>query len=359
MSGSLASPISLLELARRFGLQLCSSERERATLIHALAPLDQATAGTLAPLLSCGPRRRAQARSSAASAFLLDRHLPELDRPQLVAAEPRRVLAALLEHFAPPPKLRAGVHRSAVIERRARIAADAWVGPFCYVASGARIGAGCQLASHVHIGEGAKLGARAQLGPHSAVLAGCVLGEGVEIAAGAVIGGEGFGFTAGPGAGLAGANLLRLRSLSHVELDDGVAVGANSCVDRGTLSPTRVAAGAKIDNLVQLGHNVQVGPWAVICAQAGLAGSVVVGAGAQLGGQAGVADNRSIGAEARVAAGSGVIGDVAEGQSVAGYPARPRGRWAREAALLSQLDQLRQRVVELERRGQDDKNAEE
>jgi UDP-3-O-[3-hydroxymyristoyl] glucosamine N-acyltransferase len=332
---------SLADLARRFELELSPAEAG-AVSVHGLASVAQATPGTLAPLLSSSPRRRAEALASAASAFLVDRPFDQLARPQLVAAEPRRALAALLELFAPVVSRRAGVHRSAVVEAGARISTDAWVGPFCYVAAGARVGAGCQLESHVHLGAGAQLGEGCQLGPHSAVLAGCVLGRDVEVGAGAIIGSAGFGFALGPD------GPERLRSLSTVELGDEVAVGANSCVDRGTLAPTRVEAKAKIDNLVQLGHNVEVGSASLICAQAGLAGSVVVGQGALLGGQAGVADHLTIGERARVAAKAGVIGDVAADQSVAGYPARPRARWAREAALLAQLDQLRARVATLE-----------
>ncbi|MCK5796253.1 MAG: UDP-3-O-(3-hydroxymyristoyl)glucosamine N-acyltransferase [Deltaproteobacteria bacterium] len=329
-------PFSLATLARRLGVAL-GSEAQGATLIAGLASLTGARVGDLAPLLSSD--RMADARSSLASAFLVPSFLPALGRPQLISDDPRRSFAELLEVFAPPRRVLRGVHPSAVVDAGAEVSKDAWVGPFCYVAQGARVAAGCSLMSHVHVGEEAVLGEGCELGPHSTVLARCRLGADVILGAGTVIGGDGFGFALDRE-----GNPLRLRSLSTVELSDAVEVGAHSCVDRGTLDATRVGARAKIDNLVQVGHNVEVGEGVLICAQAGLAGSVHVGAGATLGGQAGIADGLRIGARAKVAAKSGVIGDVDDGAVVAGYPARPRTRWAREAALVAQLDDLR-RVV--------------
>jgi UDP-3-O-[3-hydroxymyristoyl] glucosamine N-acyltransferase len=211
------------------------------------------------------------------------------------------------------------VHRSAriakgaVVEAGARVGARAVVGPNAVVSAGATIG------------EDSVVGPCAVVGPDASV------GRRVRIGAGAVVGSDGFGYVS------VGGELRRIPHVGRVVVEDDVDIGANACIARATLGTTRIAAGTRIDALVQIGHNVFVGEGSVLAAQVGLAGSVRLGRGVTVGGQAGVADHLEIGDGARLAAKAGVIGDVPPGATVAGYPARPRSKWLREHATLARL----------------------
>lgn len=231
-----------------------------------------------------------------------------VEQPCIVVADPLRAFARVLRERVEAP-VPAGVHPTAVVHP------GAWVHPTAHV------GALCVLE------DGVVVGAHTVLAPRVVLCADTVVGAWCRIGPGAVLGAAGFRLAAGP------AGPERVPQLGRVVLEDGVQVGALTCIDRAFLGHTRVRAGACLDNLVQVAHNVEVGPGAVIAAQAGLAGSVVVGAGAQLGGQVGVADHRRIGAGARVGAQSGVARDVPDAETVLGTPAMParivRRLWAR------------------------------
>lgn len=333
--------ITLGALAGRFGLAVWPATATEGTIVS-LAPLEAAGPSSLAPLLS-----RAQlplAGISRAGAFLCSFKDPSLKRPLLLAADARLALAELLRFFQPPQPKRGGIHASAVVDARARVAVDAWVGPFCVVEAGARIGAACVLTSHVYVGPDAELGAGCRLASHVVIEARSRLAAGVELSPGAVVGGPGFGFAADPK-----GELHELASLGDVWLGEGVRLGAHSCVDRATLGTTRIGAGTKIDNLVQVGHNVQIGERTVLCAQVGVGGSAELGVGVQAGGQVGIADHVAVGAGARLAAQAGVIGDVGADQEVGGTPAVGKQRWLRTAALSGQLGGILSRVRDLER----------
>jgi UDP-3-O-[3-hydroxymyristoyl] glucosamine N-acyltransferase len=229
----------------------------------------------------------------------------------IVHTEPLIGLAWLIDVFYPEAQAAGSVHPSAVVAPGARVHPSARVGANAVIEAGAEVGEGTWI------------------GP-GAVICGCaVIGRFVRIGPNAVIGHEGFGFV--PSAPIP----TRIRHVGNVLVEDFVDIGACACVDRGTLGSTVIRTGAKIDNLVQIGHNAEVGRGALIAAQSGLAGSTRIGDGAMLGGQVGVADHRRIGAGARVAGQSGVIGDVADGESVFGTPAMQRVRWLRAIARLA------------------------
>jgi UDP-3-O-[3-hydroxymyristoyl] glucosamine N-acyltransferase len=193
-----------------------------------------------------------------------------------------------------------------------------------------------EIGDRVSIGPGAAIGPGTIIGDDCAIGAGAVvthaiLGKRVALLAGAVIGEAGFGFVPGPD------GPTRMPQLGRVIIGDDVEIGANSCVDRGALGDTVIGAGVKIDNLVQIGHNVVIGPMTVIAAQTGISGSVRIGAGVLMGGQVGVAQHLEIGDGAQLAAQSGVMRNVPPGEKWAGAPAKPAKVWFREITLLARL----------------------
>ncbi|MEM6438461.1 MAG: UDP-3-O-(3-hydroxymyristoyl)glucosamine N-acyltransferase [Pseudomonadota bacterium] len=279
----------------------------------------------------------------------------------LRAPRPRFALALLTETFArAPAPAEARVHPSAVIHPEARIAEDAWIGPFCVIGAGARIGPRARLLSHVCVGDRAVLGADVALHPGVRIGMDVRLGDRVAAHPNAVIGSDGFSYvTPEPGAveaaksrgvsdveGAAATVHARIHSLGAVEIGADVEIGAGATLDRGTLRDTVVGAGTKIDNLVQIAHNVRVGRDCLICAQAGVAGSAEIGDRVVLGGKAGVADHSVIGSDVLIAASSGLSGKVPPRTIMMGTPALPRDEFYRLTMALRRLprilDKLRQ-----------------
>lgn len=328
--------LPLLELARHIGGELTGGDAAQAiTGVDALA-----TAGptAIAPVLD--DALWAEVISSRAGALLVRRARAGLGRAQIASAEPRRALGLLIELYRPPPRWRRGRHPTAVVDEAAAVAEDAYIGPHCVVEAEARVGSATQLEAGSFLGAGVVVGARCRIGPHAVILADCQLDDEVVVAAGAVVGAAGFGHWRDQR-----GQWQPVASLGSVRIERGAELGANSCVDRATVGATRVGVGTKIDNLVQIGHNVQLGRDVLLCAQVGLAGSVRIEDGAQLGGQVGVADHLTVGRDARVAGGSGVVRGVPGGATVGGYPAMDQRQWLRSSALAARLARARARVA--------------
>jgi UDP-3-O-[3-hydroxymyristoyl] glucosamine N-acyltransferase len=302
----LPSPAALGALAARHGGEVDAGAA--GLVVASLAPVASAGAGQLAPLLS---RRRAYVEAARVSgaAVLVEAPLAALLPPGRRWVHPHAgfALAELLREAAPPPApdARALAH----VDPGAEVDPSASIGPGAVILAGARIGPG------------------ARVEPNAVVYGGSVVGARAVIGAGAVIGRPGFGWTAAPD-----GRVVRVPQLGGVIIEDDAEVGALATVDAGTLGPTFIGRGAKLDAHVHVGHNARVGRGAMVAAQAGFAGSVEIGAGARVGGQAGVADHVRVGEGAGVAAKAGVIGDVAPGAVVAGYPAVARERWLRATA---------------------------
>ena len=200
----------------------------------------------------------------------------------------------------------------------------------------ALIGAGATIGPNVDIGPHAVVGPGVVLGEHSSVAENAsvwcaLIGRHVKIGAGSAIGGPGFGFAMGP------AGLRRIPQLGRVVIGDEVEIGANVCIDRGALGDTVIGSATKIDNLVQIAHNVRIGDNCLLAAQVGIAGSAKIGARVQFGGQAGIADHVTIGDDARIAAKAGVMRDIPPGETWGGYPARPMRLWMKEVAMLARM----------------------
>ncbi|MBS0642502.1 MAG: UDP-3-O-(3-hydroxymyristoyl)glucosamine N-acyltransferase [Proteobacteria bacterium] len=235
---------------------------------------------------------------------------------------------AALFHPAPPP--RPGIHPSAVVDDEAVIDETAQIGPNAVIEARAEIGPGCRIGPQVTIGEGVVLGQDCRVGAHASI-SHALLGCRVYVYPGARIGQEGFSFASTP------SGFLSIPQLGRVLLGDDVEVGANSTIDRGSTRDTIVGAGTRIDNLVQIGHNVQVGRCCVIVAQVGIAGSTVLEDFVQIGGQAAMAGHLRIGKGTQVGAQAGVISDTPAGSILLGSPAQPRKEFLRQVATLKRM----------------------
>ncbi|MEO1491212.1 MAG: UDP-3-O-(3-hydroxymyristoyl)glucosamine N-acyltransferase [Pseudomonadota bacterium] len=281
----------------------------------------------------------------------------------LIARRPRVALALITHHFQHPLDIEPGVHHTAYVDPSARLGQDVSVGPFALVGKNAQIGDGARIASHVSIGADTRLGDRALL--HSGVRLGarCHIGADFIAQPNAVIGADGFSFEPPQRGAVESARetgtlesavrtdrFLRIHSLASVEIGDDVEIGAATTIDRGTIAPTRIGTGTKIDNQVQIGHNVEVGAVCLICAQVGIAGSTTIGDRVVLGGRVGIADHRKIGSDVICAAGTLVPGNLPDGAIVMGAPALPREQAARQFAAMRRLPKLLETVAEIQKK---------
>jgi UDP-3-O-[3-hydroxymyristoyl] glucosamine N-acyltransferase len=307
----------------------------------------------VAPLDAAGPadisfvtdlRYAAAARTSRAGAFLAPPGVSGLPAPVLRIAAPRLALIDLIGLFHPAASPAPGLHRTAVVAADARVAPTAFVGALTVIEAGAEIGAGARLHPLVYVGLGAVVGEDTVLYPHVVIREGVRLGRRVIVHSGAVIGADGFGYA------FDGARHRKIPQVGGVRIEDDVEIGANTTIDRATLGETVVGQGTKIDNLVQVGHNVEIGEHTVIAGQAGISGSCRIGRGVVMGGQVGLADHVTIGDGVLLAAQSGVHVDIAAGERVFGSPALPLTESKRVILATRRLPELVRRLRTLERR---------
>jgi UDP-3-O-[3-hydroxymyristoyl] glucosamine N-acyltransferase len=284
------------------------------------------------------------ARRSRAAAFLVARRVPQLDRPQIVVANPAYAAACVVQRFFTAPYRARGIARPIARGRGVIIGPHPSIWPFVTLGARVRLGARVTLYPGVFIGDDCTLGDDTVVYPSATVLAGCRLGSRVIVGSGSVIGSDGFGFVPH------GGRHHKVPQRGGVVIEDDVELGANVTVDRATYGHTVLGRGAKIDDQVHVAHNVTVGEHAILVAQVGIAGSTTVGKHVVMGGQVGVSDHLRIGDGAMIAAKSGVVADVEAGVQLSGIPARPHLEAARAVVALRHLPALRQRVRELERR---------
>jgi UDP-3-O-[3-hydroxymyristoyl] glucosamine N-acyltransferase len=334
--------ITVAELALRVGGEVVG---DGDRVIRGVATLESAQADQLS--LVAHRKYISYVAATRAAAVLVGRDLAsELDEAQtrIVVNDPHVALREVLVLFHPPTRATPGVHPTAIIEDEVELGAEVSIGPYAVIGRGTRIGARVEVGSHTVIGAGCLVGNDCALHSHVTLYPGVRMGSRCTVQSGARLGCDGFGYVFVEG---------EHRSVPQVGgcvLGDDVDVGANTTIDRGSIGDTVIGHGAKLDNLIQIGHNVRIGERAILIAQVGVAGSAIVGNGAVLGGQVGVAGHLSIGAGARVGAQGGVIGDIPAGQTVSGYPARPHREALRAQAAFFKLPETVRKLRELERK---------
>ncbi len=316
-------------------------------VVRGVRTLERAGAGDLSFVIRQGVRARA-ARSGAGALLVppaLAADVESPDRPLLVARHPTLALARILELFHPPAVPEPGVHPTAVVDPGCEIDPAAAVGAYAVIGAGSRIEAGATVGAHAVIGRGCRIGAGAVLHPHVVLYDATEIGERTVLHAGAVLGADGFGYASH------GGEHVKVPQVGRTVVEADVEIGALSAVDRALLDETRVGAGSKIDNLVQVGHNVQIGRGCLLCGQVGVAGSARLGDYVVLGGQVGAADNVEVARGVQAAGKSAILQSISEeGLQVAGIPAMDLKRWRRQLVRLERLDRLARRVRVLEKK---------
>lgn len=331
--------MQLTELAQTLGLSL---RGDGAVEIIAPAPLESAGAGMIT--FAAGPRYAAILRNSSATAAIVTAEIADQARcPILLSANPAFDFARVLQIFFPPVRPQPGIHPTAVIAPTARLGANAFVGACCVIGEEVEIGRNAVIHPHVTIYPGVRVGDDFTCHSQVSIREGVAIGNRVTILNGAVIGADGFGFLEHDG------TLVRIPQVGSVVLEDDVEIGANTTIDRATMGATVVRRGVKLDNLIQVGHNCDVGEYSRMAAQSGLAGSVKVGRWCQFGGQSGFADHAKIGDRVRVIAQAGVHNDLPDDALVGGAPAIDLRVFRRMVAVEPRLPELARRLRALEK----------
>jgi len=325
------------ELAERLGASFFGDGSALVSGIQSLAD-----AGPADLSLYADPRYRRELSSTKAGALVTRERLADLPMPQIVHPDPFLALAALVDLFHPRQSHSPGIDERAFVAPSARIAPEVTVYPFACIGEGAEVGARTILHPGVFLGAGASIGEDSVLWPNVTIREGCRIGKRVVIHAGAVLGADGFGFARRDG------KFVKIRHVGIVVVEDDVEIGANAAIDRGTLGRTLLRRGVKIDNLVHIAHNVEVGEDSAMAAQVGISGSTVIGKRVLMGGQVGLVDHLTVGDEAVLIAQSGVIGDVPGGATLSGYPARPHREVLKTVAELRSLERLKEKLRRLE-----------
>lgn len=285
------------------------------------------------------PRYAGLARTTQAGAVIVEPNFPEITAATLRIPNPYLAFARTIELFYQPPAYAPGIHPTAVIAATATIGADAHIGAYAVIGDHVTIGDHATILPHVVLYPGVTVGSHFFAHAHAVVREHCQLGDHVILQNGAIIGGDGYGFAKQiPHA--EGEAWYKIIQSGPTVLEDRVEVQANSTVDRATIGETRIRAGVKIDNLVQIGHGSDVGTDTLLCAQVGLAGSSTVGKSVILAGQVGVVGHSVIGDNVVVTAQSGVPGDVPAGKTISGSPAFDHMQWMKSVALFNRLPEI-------------------
>jgi UDP-3-O-[3-hydroxymyristoyl] glucosamine N-acyltransferase len=332
-------PLTATDVARHLAGEVFG---DGSVALTGFAPADKARPGDLT--FAENPTYFQRAEQSAAAAILIDGPFTSTTKTVIKVAHARIAFARVLPLFFPEPEFPAGVHPSALVDASAKVDPSAHIGPWCVIGPGVSLGPRCVLHGGNHVGAGSSLGADCQLFPNVVLYTRTELGQRVRIHAGSVIGSDGFGYV------LDGGAHRKVPQVGNVVIQDDVEIGANVTIDRGALGPTVIGRGTKIDNLVQVAHNVTIGEHCLVVAQTGIAGSSKLGHFTTLAGQVGIAGHLKIGSRVIVAAQSGVMHDIPDGDRWFGYPAQPDRKTKRQIVALGQLPELIRRVAELEKR---------
>lgn len=331
--------MKLAELAEQLGAELHGDGGADVTGVRGIEE-----AGPSEITFVANPKYAALARTTKAAAVLVAPDFPEIAVPTLRLGNPYLAFSQALGIFYRPPRYEPGVHPTAVIDPSAILGPGAHVGAYAVIGPHVRVGAHATILPHVVLYAGVETGDYLFAHAHSVVREGCVLGHHVTLENGAIVGSDGFGF-AKDNTG----SWQKIPQSGPVRVGNHVDIQANACIDRATVGATEIADGAKIDNLVQIGHGSKVGKNTLVCAQAGLAGSSVIGANAILAGQAGVAGHCTLGDGVILTAQAGVSHDVLAGKMLSGSPAFENRSWLRAVAVFQRLPEMLRRLNQLEK----------
>jgi UDP-3-O-[3-hydroxymyristoyl] glucosamine N-acyltransferase len=331
--------VTLADLARRFHCELRGD---------AGVEVD-----TVATLVSAGPRSVAFLadpaylkhldRTAAGAVILRETHAARCPGNVLIADNPHLCFARIASFLHPAPEFVPGTHASAVVDAGARVSASAWIGAQAVIEAGAVIGEHVCIGPGCHIGRDAEIGAHSHLVGRVTVAHACRIGQRALIHPGAVIGSDGFGYARD------GVRWEKVPQLGRVVIGDDVEIGANTTIDRGALADTVIADGVKLDNLIQIAHNVQIGEHTALAGCAAVAGSTTIGKRCAIGGRAGILGHLEITDDVQIAATSLITGSISTpGMYSSGIPAEPVALWRKNAARLRQLDNLARRLIALE-----------
>ncbi|MEM6662261.1 MAG: UDP-3-O-(3-hydroxymyristoyl)glucosamine N-acyltransferase [Pseudomonadota bacterium] len=343
--------MTLTDIARATGLELVG---DGDLVVRSPAAPGDAGSGDLALAMSDSYADALSGSAAEAAVVWEGADLAALGlKGALLASRPRVALAQVTDAFQHPHGVSPGVHETAIVAASAEIGANAAIGPFTIIGEGARIGRDAVIGAHVSIGADAVIGANALIYDGVRIGARCKIGDDFIAQPNAVIGADGFSFEPPERGNVEAAKqdgaldsarrttgFLRIHSLAAVEIGNDVEIGATTTIDRGTIAPTRIGHGTKIDNQVQIGHNVQVGQMCLICAQTGIAGSTSVGDRVVLGGKCGIADHVKIGSDVVCAAGTMVATNISPKSIMMGMPATDRNKAIEQFMAIRRLPQM-------------------
>ena len=318
-------------------------EGDAAIEIRRVAKIEDAGPGDVTFLAN--PKYAAKLATTRASAVILNGEALAAPCAVIRSQSPYLTFAKAAQVLAPVRKIPAGIHALAHVAADAAVDASASIGAFAVIGSGARVGARTIVHPHVVIGDGTSVGSDCILHAHVSIREGCTIGSRVIIQNGAVVGSDGYGFAQRPD-----GSHEKIPQTGPVVIEDEVEIGANTTIDRPAVGETRIKAGTKIDNLVQVGHGVVLGRNVLLAAQVGIAGSTAIGDNVMFGGQAGAAGHLSIGDRVKVGARAAIFSSVEDEAFVAGTPAIDNEEWKKASAVFRKLPELRRRLMALEKR---------
>lgn len=331
--------LTVADLAKQLGAEVIG---DASATLSGFAMIDRAKAGDLT--FAENAEYFAAAEASAATAIICDQKAASDKKILLRVANPRVAFARALAVFFPEPKFAPGIHPSAAIAASAQVDPTAHIGPHCTIGERVKIGANVVLQSGNFIGADSTVGDGTNLFPNSTVYARSQIGKRVRIHSGAVVGSDGFGYVFDT------SFHRKVPQIGNVVIGDDVEIGANTTIDRAALGSTVIGKGTKIDNLVQVGHNVEIGEHCIFCSQVGISGSTKIGSYTVLAGQVGLAGHLKIGNKVTIGSKSGVMHNIPDGEQWLGIPAQPDKQAKRMMIAMMRLPDLLKKVAEWEKK---------
>lgn len=332
-------PFTAAEIAHHLGGEVLG---DSSLVLNGFAPADRAQSGDLT--FAENENYFARAEQSAASAVIVAGPFTSARKVLIRVKDARLAFAKVLPLFFPEPAFPPGIHATAIVPASAQVDPSAHIGPYCVLGERVKIGPRTVLQGSDHVGAGCQLGEEVNLFPNVTLYPRTEVGNRVRVHSGTVVGSDGFGYVQDSGVH------CKVPQIGNVVIRDDVEIGANVTIDRGALGPTIIGRGTKIDNLVQIAHNVTLGEHCLIIAQAGIAGSSKLGNYVIVAGQAGIAGHLKIGNRVSVAAQSGVMNNIPDGEKWLWSPAQPDRQAKRQMIALQQLPELLRRVADLEKK---------